>query len=658
MSVGSGPAAGAPGSIHKAIGYGTLVALVVFAALVSGGRPSGLLEHGPYTSDFYDAQARSLLDGRLDVDRSLAGIEGFERDGRTYLYFGLVPALLRVPVVALTSDYDGRLTQLSMLLALALATVAAGRVAWRARTAWRGHGSATRREAWAVGAFTAAVGASSPLLFLATRPLVYHEAQLWGVALAILAGERLLAWWQEPSHRTLLLASIAAGLALNARPSVGGGALAALGLALLARARSDGLAITVRRSMAVLAPLLVYSSINYARFEHPVSVPFDIQRLAEYDEVRQAALAETDGSLFGPQYAPTAAWAYLRPDGIRLQRLFPWVTYRESTGVIGDATFDTIDRTASLPVAAPALGLLGAVGVVSLLGRRHRSRAPWVALIGGSATGIVLTVTIGFIAHRYLSDFVPVVVAAGAWGLWAGAERAAAWGRGARRYATAALGALVLLGLVLEGALSLQSQRLLILPEREARRDFVALQYRLADAIGDVPTAEVSRDRDLSQVPARGQIGVVGDCEALYWSDGRSWFPLELGKARGFQLEGELADGRTTVLRGPAWTVVADATGGTVRFSYLREGGDSRRGPDVRRQDLQGEAIEVRLDLVAPELVLRAGGRDVLRAWLVDLGGPVETDASLDATALGTPLCDRLARDLDQSAAPRAGSSS
>ena len=60
-------------------------------------------------------------------------IEGFVIGGRTYIYFGPMPAILRLPVLIFTHDLDGRLTQLSMLLALMVLMWAAARLHWRLR---------------------------------------------------------------------------------------------------------------------------------------------------------------------------------------------------------------------------------------------------------------------------------------------------------------------------------------------------------------------------------------------------------------------------------------------------------------------------------------------------------------------------------------------
>ncbi len=348
-----------------------------------------------------------------------------------------------MPITAVTDSLDGRLTVVSMLAALALALWATSRLLWRARR-WRlpDDPPLRRWEPAAFGLFVAAVGLASPLLFLAARPLVYHEVEIWGTATTLLAIERLFHWWDAPSTGRLAAASLAATIAFNTRASVGGGAVAALALVLVLSLLWHMVPWRAVPALvlAVLVPVATYAAVNVARFDSLFSVPFEEQEFTEFNEDRRDALEATGGTLFGPDYAPSALATYLRPDGIALQRLFPWVTFRETDTIIGDPVFDTTDRSASLPMVAPGFLVLAFVGVRALL--RRRGRDPWLAATVGAAIGLISTVTIAFIAHRYLADFVPVLVIPGTLGLWTlgqvldrtdGREAARRGGRSGRR---------------------------------------------------------------------------------------------------------------------------------------------------------------------------------------------------------------------------------
>jgi hypothetical protein len=634
-----------PGPVRRAGWVATALVVVVFAVLVSEGSPGGLVRRGPFTSDFFDEQAAALLDGRLDVDPEVAGLEGFVHDGRTHLYFGLVPSILRLPVVAITQRFDGRLTQLSMLLALAVACWATTRLAWRARRWRRGDGPLDAAEPWIVGALTLAVGLASPLLFLASRPVVYHETELWGAALALVAAEAALRWWERSDARSLAWASAAATVALGTHGSVGSGAVAALALTV-------GLGLVTRRvpwrrapllALAVVAPLLPYVAVNQARFDHPVGIPFADQVLSSFDPARQATLEATGGSLFGPEFAPTAVVAYLRPDGVDIQRLFPWITFREGTAVIGSPTFDTVDRSASIPAVAPSLTLLAAIGIVALLGRGWRD--PWLAVVVGALAGTVSTVTIAFIANRYLADAVPALVPSAALGTWTVADRLRGEGIRRRRLAVGGLAGLTLAGTVVSLALAVQAQRLFILPRDGARAGFVELQYALHERLVGGRPPSVTPAAEVPNEPGpRGSVVVAGRCRSLHWSDGRRWWPLELGREDGWAIDGgPLQQGRTTLLRAPAWSLVAEVEGARARLRY--EGLVERTGGWHERGEVEGE-LAVWLDRVNAELTVRGNDGPLLEAWLVDLTGPAEGAGPRAAGPLPTPFCDDLARRL------------
>ena len=77
--------------------------------------PAGMLE------EFYDAQAQSLLEGRIDVPPDAIGPEAFVHDGKSYGYFGPTPALARLPLEVFMPAMYGRWSRASMLAASLLA---------------------------------------------------------------------------------------------------------------------------------------------------------------------------------------------------------------------------------------------------------------------------------------------------------------------------------------------------------------------------------------------------------------------------------------------------------------------------------------------------------------------------------------------------------
>jgi hypothetical protein len=149
---------------YTACTLGALAAALPFLLRLLGGRAS-LLQH-TWRGDFFDAQARSLLHLRWDVPRRVVDGEGFRIGGKEYIYFGPWPALLRLPLAAVTRRFDGRLSELSMALAWVVARVGLARLAWNTRVLARGQDEAMPGELVVVGLFVFVVEVGSPILFL------------------------------------------------------------------------------------------------------------------------------------------------------------------------------------------------------------------------------------------------------------------------------------------------------------------------------------------------------------------------------------------------------------------------------------------------------------------------------------------------------------
>ena len=137
--------------------------------------------------DFFDAQAHALLAGHWNVPRNTLGFEAFIVHGKAYMYFGPWPAVLRMPIALFTHRFDGRLTQLSMILAFVTLMIASAKLLWRMRLLARGDAPVTRTEQVAVALLFFLLGAGSIVVFLGAEPVVFHEAELWGAAWSIAA---------------------------------------------------------------------------------------------------------------------------------------------------------------------------------------------------------------------------------------------------------------------------------------------------------------------------------------------------------------------------------------------------------------------------------------------------------------------------------------
>ena len=85
------------------------------------------------------------------------------------MYQGPWPALLRLPIVAVTSRFDGRLTQLSMVLATLVAMVGTAHLHWQVRRLLRPDAPVRRPDLLVAALATFVVGGGSALLYEASR---------------------------------------------------------------------------------------------------------------------------------------------------------------------------------------------------------------------------------------------------------------------------------------------------------------------------------------------------------------------------------------------------------------------------------------------------------------------------------------------------------
>jgi hypothetical protein len=541
---------GARRRFRRASLAGALVAAPIFYWMLNAGQLNPF--HAEVFGNFYDIQAHSLLDLHWNVPAKQVAFEGFLIHGKTYLYFGPVPALLRLPIVAITDSLDGKLTQVSMLAAFAVALLFVTRLSWRIRRLVRGDAPVSRLELWAVAGYVFLIATGSVMFFLASRALVYHETELWGMALALAAYDAILAVLLEPSRRWVILAGLWTGAAFLTRASVGAGPLVALGIVIAALVlrrvstrRLGGLARWFAAPnklgsarlfwwlvAAAAVPVVLYAYVNYSRFGSFFGLPLDHQVYAQFNPARQRALADNGGSLFGIKFVPTQIVQFLRPDGLRLDSLFPWVVFPRPATVLFGVTFDTRDWTASVPATMPAFTVLAAGGVVTLV-RRAGAAAVRAPLVGAIAGGLA-TFTIAFVANRYMSDLLPAIVLASLVGFHVliGALRRAPRPRWSRIVAVVVV-VLAAVSLWVNFALAIWYQRALFPQAAWERAGFIAFQQDVDDLIPGGPRGKVESGPDLPAPGAAGEMFIVGDCAGLYWSDSREWFAVERGNGAG-----------------------------------------------------------------------------------------------------------------------------
>lgn len=639
---------------------GALPALVVFIWLLTAG--SYRLFDPQFQGGFYDAQAHAFLAGHLDVPPAALNVEGFVVGGRTYEYYGPVPALLRLPVAAATDRLDGRLTVPSMLLAFVVMLVMAARLQWAIRRLSRAGPDLSRREAVLTGLLAFAV-ATGPPLYLASRAWVYHEAEMWGFALALATFDQLVRFLLDGGWSRLAGAAAFAAAAMLSRASVGGGAVASLGvLAVIGIATCRPAVERVQRTRlgprwpsprrwratrsvpvwalvaAFLVPLGLYAAVNFAKFRTPFGLPMEKQRVSQFDAHRKEMLRRNDGHYFGTQFVPTAVLQYARPDALGVDRLFPFVAFpAKRAPVIGDVYFDLRERSSSLPDSAPLLTVLGIAGLVVIARRRQRRRGPplangsdadlaggagadlrvlWVPWLGAVA-GTAATVSIGYISNRYLIDLLPLVlIPAFAAVADARLDRRRAWPPRRWRLLVGGAAVLAVAGVVVNLGLGLWYQRAYSQALSDHQRAWlIDVQAHVDDALHGGATPNLRRGAKLPPSAADGDLYVIGDCAGTYWSDGDDWLAVERTAAAGYhRLDVRFGTDRRArtlvVFAGGSDRLIVEPVGAT-RWRVVRLRPGAKTAGPTFTAGTGTKRIDVITDPALPQFDVHLGGQEL-----------------------------------------------
>jgi hypothetical protein len=509
--------------------------------------PPNPLRPSIYQDNFYDLQARAMLHGHLYLANGALGIEGFVHAGRTYTYFGLFPSIIRMPILLVTSILDGKLTATYVLLAWLLTGLFAALLLWRVRFLVRGHSVMGRAEATAFGVLMATVMGGTIWMLLAATPYVFNEDLAWSVCLTVGSIFALLGVIERPSWGRVIGSGVLI-LCANLDRSTTGWACV-VGAAFIAVWFLLGLGGRENRRWffpvlgAGLVPLAIGCAVNYSKFGVLFGVSNVDQVWTHVNAYRRRFLAANHGAEEGTIFVPTNALAYFRPDGLRFTSVFPFVTLPATPPTaLGGVLFDRLYRTDSLPASTPLLFLLSIWGVVTAF--RPKSiekvaRTRLLLLASGSAGAALLLW--GYIAPRYLGDFVPFLVLASAVAVADIFRRLEGHQRSVRVGAVATLALVAVFSIAANVGMA-------IVPNEEWDTtqvlNYVEAQKTLSDLTGHPLEANVVRGNSLPPWGPAGQLYVIGNCDGLYISNGEkystvpseqfvrtTWMTVELSQA-------------------------------------------------------------------------------------------------------------------------------
>jgi hypothetical protein len=372
--------------------------------------------------NFYDLQARAMFHGHLYLPTGKMGIEAFLHDGRQYTYFGIFPSLIRMPIMLFTSRLDGQMTAPSILLAWLCTALVSSLMIWRLRILMRGQALVGRVEAVAVGALMAAIMGGSVLLVLSATPFIYNEDFAWSVPLTVASLFVLLGMLEQPSKRRVV-AAVAIVTATNLDRTPAGyacviGAFLVAGWYLLGKGGASNRRWAVPMVGVGVVAFGANAAVTYAKFGIPIGLPMADQVWATVNAHRRYFLAANDGKAFSFAFLPSTVWAYLQPFGVHFTSLFPFITTPTSPAAARGAVLDQTYPTASIPATMPVLFLLSCWGVLTAFRRRAVGQVGLARIVvvagAAGAAGVLLW---GYIAERYLADFMPFLIVAAAIGL-------------------------------------------------------------------------------------------------------------------------------------------------------------------------------------------------------------------------------------------------
>ena len=369
----------------------------------------------------FNSMLEHLLHGEFDVDPAAVAFEGVVRDGKTYIYFGILPALLRLPL--LPTGALARLDVTGLYCALAATVALSFKLASVALINDNLPKSRLQALAFFVIILSLLLGGAQ-IQFL--RGTVYVETLEWAGAISaafVYCAVRGLIAKREFS--TGLIAGMAslAGLALLTRVTTALALYVAVGLLLLVLAWPSAgplgsrlgrfvRGLASKRTIVALTILLGFVTlsgiVNYGRWGDPLKLTGDPHTYIGFVAAPgRLARLETYGVFnierlwYGIVYYFLPIWTIVRPDG---QFLFSEFETRILDGVETPPS--------SFLLSDPLLLVLGGA-FLRRLPRLARERLLDLRIVAALMIGFLIPVflilTFQYMAFRYRMEFYPLL---------------------------------------------------------------------------------------------------------------------------------------------------------------------------------------------------------------------------------------------------------
>ncbi|MDY7228477.1 hypothetical protein [Hyalangium rubrum] len=377
----------------------------------------------------YDSLARSLRLGSAEVRPEDIQIEAWRSGGRTVMYFGPFPALLRVLPDLLAPSAYGLWSRASGFLALLLCLWAVAAICRRQLAA--NERLDARGRSVLFFASLAALGLGSPLVLLGSLANLYHEAILWGLCAALWGVSFALGVLRDDAGawRSLALLSAATGVAFLSRVTFGlplyvlTVGLALRFLVLQVRREQQPLSRVVGRVALALLPTLAAGLFslwyNHARFGSPLAfAPLDAYGGPKPQGVDSA---------FHWSRIPSGAWAYFRISLEHFSAQAPFLRFARPLMIPRPELYRDLTTLIISPLLVSPWLVLGLAGGLALRGRPGERQLLVLCALPFAAQ-CVLILSYYWLAYRFTAEFLPL----GVWFLAAYLRHAGA-GSGASR---------------------------------------------------------------------------------------------------------------------------------------------------------------------------------------------------------------------------------
>jgi hypothetical protein len=245
----------------------------------------------------FNSMLAHLLEGDFGVDADAVRLEAFVREGRTYTYFGIAPAFLRLPLLVFSDFRLIDITALSIVIATCVAAYFKCASLFLIRTI--ASERSVRENVYGVMLIFILVGGAQVQFLKAS---VYQEVICWGMAIGsafVYCSLKGLLLKSGFTPRLLATMALLAGTALLTRVTTGVGLYLALVLLLVCLAfrawskeRRAGLwsyafsANAVMPFFALISFLLLCGFVNYQRWGNPfVVAPLHLKLLMASDGI-------------------------------------------------------------------------------------------------------------------------------------------------------------------------------------------------------------------------------------------------------------------------------------------------------------------------------------------------------------------------------------